>query len=323
MRGAVFPVGIDAPVRFRLSVLIATYGRPAALKAAVESLVRQTRPPDEVVIAMWSDDGPTASVVDELVAYANAEPGLPSIRVVHTPENTVCAKENAAMRTATGDILCFMDDDAKARPGWLQSLERLYGDPSVGAVGGRDMIWKDGKIWEKNVSTVGHLYWFGRLLGNHHERTFGVREVDFLKGVNMSFRREVMSPIDPRLIGEKPYGFEIDMGLAVRARGYRVLYDPQVVVDHFSASNMSAKQLGLARVSNHNLTYILLKHLPWNRRIAFLLYTFLVGDKGTIGLLRVPWLVWREHWTWKQVVVHFAAKIRGIRSFWAWLRAGR
>ncbi len=323
MRGAVFPIGIEGRVRLKLSVLIATYGRPAALKAAVESLFRQTRVPDEIVIAMWSNDGPTASVADELVAYASAEPALPSVKVIRAMENTVTAKENAAMRAATGDIVCFMDDDAIARPDWLQRIEQLYKDPAVGAVGGRDIIWKDGQAWERNVRTVGRLYWFGRLLGNHHERTVGIRNVDFLKGVNMSFRRELASPIDPRLVGEKPYGFEIDMALLVRARGYRVLFDPQAIVDHYTTSNMSANQVSLARVSNHNLTYLLLKHLSWSRRIAFLLYTFLIGDKGTIGLFRAPWLVWREKWTFEELAAHFTAKVDGIRSFWAWSRCAR
>lgn len=33
------------------------------------------------------------------------------------------------------------------------------------------------------------VQWFGRVIGNHHLGTGGVREVDILKGVNMSFRQ--------------------------------------------------------------------------------------------------------------------------------------
>jgi GT2 family glycosyltransferase len=302
----------------KLSVLIATYGRPGGLENAVESVLQQSRAPDEIVIAMWADDHGTRAVSDALIAMVDR--ALPSsrVRVVTTYENTVIAKENEAIRAATGDILCFLDDDAQARPQWLERIARHYEDPTVGAVGGRDVIWHADREEEQAAKDVGRLRWFGRLSGNHHRFTTGVRDVEFLKGCDMSFRQEVLRPIDPRLVGVIPYGFEIDLGLTTRAQGRRIVYDPEASVDHYSSTDMSAARTGLAYVTNHNQTYILLKHLPWWRRIAFLLYTFLVGDRNTIGLLRVPVLALRERWSRDAFTEHFQGKLDGIRTFWAW-----
>lgn len=303
-----------------MSVIIATYRRPAALKAAVESLWQQTRPPDEVVIAAWAGDAPSLSVVEELARDAATGPASCAVTPVVTTENTLAAKENAGMQAARGDIVCFMDDDAVARPDWLRRIERHYGDPTVGAVGGRDVVWLDGQVLERQVREVGRVHLFGRLTGNHHNRAAGIRAVDFLKGCNMSFRRELLSQIDRRVIGTIPYGFEIDMGLAVRAQGHRVVYDPEALVDHYPSTDYSADGTVLSRVVNHNQTYVLLKRLPWTRKLAFLLYTFLIGDQNTIGLLRVPWLAWRQGWPSAVIRAHLAGKLAGILSYVSSLR---
>jgi len=305
----------------KMSVVIATYQRPAALRAAVESLCNQTRPPDELIIAAGAGDTESLSVVQSLTRSQAPERPLPKLVSVVTTENTVSAKENTGMRAASGDVICFMDDDAVAHRDWIERLQHHYADATVGAVGGRDIVIKEGRhVPTREVTRVGRLAWFGRLAGNHHEQTVGVRDVDFLKGCNMSFRRDVLSPVDPCLVGTIPYGFEIDMGLTVRALGWRVVYDPEAQVDHYASSDMSARQPALARTTNHNQTYILLKHLSWPRKLVFLLYSFVVGDGGTIGLLRVPWLAWRRGWTSGELWTHFAGKVAGIRSYLRILR---
>lgn len=305
----------------RLSVVIATYGRPDGLRRAVESLRRQSRPPDQIVIALWSGDAPTRPVVRELASPAGGTPlAQPTITLVQVDDRRLLPKENQGIGAATGDIVCFLDDDAVARPPWLERIAGHYADPTVGGVGGRDVIWNADKAPEASARVVGRLNWFGRLSGNHHRCSRGLRDVEFLKGCNMSFRRELVARLDPRLAGEIPYGFEVDLGLAVRAQARRIVYDPEASVDHYPSRDMSAARTGLAYVINHNQTYILLKHLPWWRRIAFLLYTFLVGDRNTIGLLRVPVLALQERWSGAAFIEHFQGKIDGIRTYLAWRR---
>jgi GT2 family glycosyltransferase len=304
-----------------VSVLIATYARPAGLKAAVESLLQQSLAPDEIVIAMSSGDHATRSVLDKLTASLNPALPRPRVRVVTTVDNTVSAKENAAMAAATSDVVCFLDDDAVARPEWLARLLAHYADRAVGAVGGRDVLQHAGQAPDPGVRRLGRLRWFGRLHTNHHRLSQGVREVDFLKGCNMSFRRELLHPIDSRLLGVIPYGFEIDMGLEVRAAGHRIVYDPEAAVDHYASSDMSAARSDLAYVVNHNQTYILLKHSRLWRRVAFLFYTFVLGDRNTIGLLRLPLLMARKGLSREAAAAHIGGKLQGLRTFLAWRKA--
>jgi GT2 family glycosyltransferase len=287
-----------------VSVVIATYDRPHSLQRALASLTEQSQPADKVIVAAWAHDEHTIAVVARNTF----------VHLILVSENTVAAKENAGIEAATGEIVAFIDDDAVAHRDWLEKMRVHYGNPSVVGVGGRDVVNNNGVVDDRETHVVGRVSWFGRLSANHHLHTTGARDVQFLKGCNMSYRRSAITPIDERLKGAVPYAFEIDMGLAALRDG-RLVYDPELAVDHFSSVDMSAYRPSLALVLNHNVTYVLLKHLGWPRRVCFLAYTFLVGDRDTIGLLRIPLLAGRPNWTYPVFAAHFRGKLWGIVSF--------
>jgi GT2 family glycosyltransferase len=292
-----------------VSVVIATYGRSSSLQRALASLLGQSQPADEIIVAAWEHDLDT---VESVV-------GQTFIRLILVAQNTVSAKENAGIAAAAGEIVAFMDDDVVARRDWLEKMRTHYGDLSVVGVGGRDVVNNGGTVDDREAQVVGRLSWFGRLTANHHLRTTGVRDVQFLKGCNMSYRRNAIAPVDERLKGDVPYAFEIDMGLTAMRSG-RLVYDPELAVDHFPSVDMSAHRPSIAFVLNHNVTFILLKHFGWPRRLCFLVYTFLIGDRDTIGVLRIPLLAGRQNWTYRVIAAHFQGKLWGVRRFLSWLR---
>jgi len=53
---------------------------------------------------------------------------------------------NTGAHAATGDVVVFLDDDARARSGWLARLLDGYRDPHVVGVGGRaEPMWQHGR----------------------------------------------------------------------------------------------------------------------------------------------------------------------------------
>jgi glycosyltransferase involved in cell wall biosynthesis len=99
-----------------VSVLIPTYHRPQDLARAVASVLHQDlsdRQELEVVIAV-SDAKAT-----EDVATATALAGDERVRFVTAAGPGPAAARNAAMETARGEVLAFIDDDCEAQPGWL------------------------------------------------------------------------------------------------------------------------------------------------------------------------------------------------------------
>jgi GT2 family glycosyltransferase len=279
----------------KASIIVASYRRPEMLKQCLASLLAQSRLPDEVIVVTKVYDPDSTRAVKDV---RQSHPQGARIVRVQVNEHPVIVAENAGLARAKGDIVGFIDDDALAHPDWLERMLAHYADPQIGGVGGRDNLYIDGQRYTvgRPEEGVGQLTWYGRISGNHHLGAGGIQQVYFLKGCNMSFRRAAITEIDPRLIGDVTYHWEDDLCLKIRGRGLKLLYDPRIVVDHYGGRSWEERGIEDARyaiVNNHNLVYVLLKHLPLPRKVIFLAYTFLVGDGyawGVASMLRQVFL---------------------------------
>jgi predicted nucleotidyltransferase len=128
------PATLDQPPPARteltISVAIATRNRAQLLGTALQSLVDQVRPPDQVVVVDNASEDDTSAVALSFARQLN----LTLLR-----EETVGIPQarNQALKHCTGDLVAFFDDDCKAEPHWLLELEVPFlKDPHIGAVGG-------------------------------------------------------------------------------------------------------------------------------------------------------------------------------------------
>ena len=276
--------------QLRLSVILPTYRRPAALRRCLEGLAAGTRLPGETLVVAHRQD-PESGELEALLAPFCERLGA---RLVWAERAGQIHQMNAGLAAATGEVVCFTDDDCVPRPPWLERLAAPYADASVGGVGGRDVVHHGDRISEAPGRRVGQITWCGRVIGNHH-LCFppGLIEVQHLKGANMSFRREITPPLDPRMVLGAGSGSlnDTELSLAVRARGYRLLYDPEALVDHYPAPRHGATHRNLDHpeqvfLDAHNWAYCLSKHSPWTRRLVFLLYAYGMGCGNRPGVVK-------------------------------------
>src|SRR5207247_3046342 len=105
-------------------------------------------------------------------------------------------------------------------PDWIQRIElHFQRDDELGGVGGRDWVHRAAKVENGAAATVGRVRWYGRVIGNHHVGVGEQREVDVLKGANMSYRRAAVQVIgfDEQVRGSgAQVHFELALGLAVK-----------------------------------------------------------------------------------------------------------
>src|SRR5262249_31710747 len=141
---------------------------------------------------------------------------------------------------ADADVIAVMDDDAEAADGWSERMLAHYARPEVGAVGGRCINMDGDKLsWVPETSRVGYVSPVGNFVGEMYCRTTFTEpvEVSFLMGGNMSFRREVAKQIefDMELNRNVAQGYEVDIGLQVRAMGWKIVFDPLLAIRHYTA----------------------------------------------------------------------------------------
>jgi GT2 family glycosyltransferase len=289
--GAPLPTSQNRRLRgaeLRISVLIPTWRRPASLPGCLAGLEAQTRRPEEVIVVVRDSDTATRAVLSE------TRPKGFDLRTVTVSVPGVVPAMNAGLAEMQGDIIVITDDDTVPRPDWLARLEEHFeGRDEVGAVGGRDWIHRDAKVEKGAASTVGRVRWYGRVIGNHHLGIGGPREVDVLKGANMSYRRAAIQGIgfdeQLRRPAAQPH-FEVALGLAVKRAGWKLIYDPAVAVDHYPAERLDddRRETPSPRALQnavHNETYALLRFLPWWRKPLAFVYALSVGTRWAPGLI--------------------------------------
>lgn len=268
----------------RVSVIVPTYRRPESLARCLDALDRQERPADEVLAVVRDDDHASARVVG-----AREHP----VRLVSVRRPGVVAAMNAGLDACEGEVVALTDDDAMPHPDWLLRIVSAYeSDPAIAAVGGRDWVYsyRTGLLVEGSAQVVGRLDRLGRLTGNHHLGVGGSRDVEVLKGANLSVRTELLREIrfDERLRGVgTEHHWELGLCLALRRRGWRVVYDPAIAVDHRpqprvdDSRTFDAREL---RDSRHNETVAVLEYLPvWGRPLH-------LAWAGTLGTRAAPGL---------------------------------
>lgn len=275
----------------KISVLVPTYRRPADLMRCLKALDAQQRAPDEVIVIVRVDDAAThACLADSTVR------GRLALRIVALETAGQVAALNRGLDEVTGDIVAITDDDAAPRIDWLERIARAFiADPRLGALGGRDWVHQKGGVLDASRMRVGRLTLLGKIIGNHHLGIGGVREVDLLKGTNMSYRRAAIERLrfDSRLrgMGAQVHN-DMAFSMCVKRAGWKLIYDPAVAVDHYPAERFDEdgrNAVSLTAVSNaaFNLHLILQEHLPLHRRtIAWWWYTF-IGTRAYPGLVHV------------------------------------
>ena len=276
----------------KISVAIPTYKRPDYLIEAFNSVLSQERKPFEVIIVRRSGDSPTKSVVERLHREYS---GLTIVdSVVDDPGFLPPIVK--AIDAANGEILVFLDDDAEAHPDWLRKIVDQYSDPKIGGVGGRYVNFFDGIKQEyPSAKTVGKLFWFGRSVGNMYcDCTFtDPVEVDFLIGGNSSYRLGLLKKTIPdlRLGKNVAFHWEMDVGLGIKRLGYKLMFSPDIKVDHHSApreiEGMRSVNYEGIYWSNYNYTLIMKKYLKPGGFVAYLIYSFLIGWSGSPGIAYV------------------------------------
>jgi len=112
-----------------VSVVVCAYTekRWMLTRAALDSALHQSPRPQQVLLVVDHNADLAARARRELtgvtVLESDGTPGLSGAR-------------NTGLKAATQPVTVFLDDDAEARPGWLESLVQPYSSPDVVATGG-------------------------------------------------------------------------------------------------------------------------------------------------------------------------------------------
>lgn len=112
-----------------VSLIMTVRNEAESLPRLLDSVLRQTLLPDEIVIA---DGGSTDSTQEIIRSYMDRLP----VRLLDVPGANISEGRNAAIREASHDIIAATDAGVVLDPGWLQALIAPFEDDRVDVVSG-------------------------------------------------------------------------------------------------------------------------------------------------------------------------------------------
>lgn len=208
----------------KISFIVCTYNIDffSETVACIDSLYNQEYENKEILLVMDKNEALydmfLSSLPKSVNIIINIRPGLSEAR-------------NLGIENANGDVIVFIDDDAIADKHYISNIIKNYEDDKIIGVFGR--------IFPKGTPNYPEeLYWIGGFTnkGFSEERC----EVRNGYGCNMSFRRSVFEKVglfDNKFgrTGKKLETCE-ETEFSIRAleslNGYKIIYDPSVIVHH-------------------------------------------------------------------------------------------
>jgi glycosyltransferase involved in cell wall biosynthesis len=110
----------------RVTALVPTFNRSGFLKEALSSLLRQTLPPDEIIVI---DDGSTDDTAQVVASFA------PAVRYISKVNGGKSSALNLGLEQASGELIYILDDDDIAADDALERMsEALSNNPEFGFV---------------------------------------------------------------------------------------------------------------------------------------------------------------------------------------------
>jgi GT2 family glycosyltransferase len=204
----------------RISVVVCSYNGECTIRDCLDGLLQLDYPDFEVIVV---DDGST----DRTAAIAREYP----FRVVSTKNCGLSAARNTGLEAASGEIVAYIDDDARPDPQWLKYLGAMFMSTAHAGVGGPNIAPPgDGPIADCVANSP----------GGPVQVLLSDREAEHIPGCNMAFRKACLQAIggfDPQF---RTAGDDVDICWRLQQQGWTLGFSPAAIVWHHRRNSIRA-----------------------------------------------------------------------------------
>lgn len=210
----------------KLTVIICTYNRAFILGEGLHSLAEQTVAP-EYFRVLVIDNNSTDNTPDIVAGF---RANLANMRYIFEPKQGLSQARNRGLREAPTEWVAFLDDDAKASPGWVRSILKTIEAGDFDCFGGPYAAWRrfgPPPAWIEED--------FGTYLGPGQ---YGALGKFHIPGGNCAFKKSLAEaaggfPDQLGMAGEKcAYGEETYLFHKMRENGAALGFVPDMLIEH-------------------------------------------------------------------------------------------
>jgi GT2 family glycosyltransferase len=205
-------VGAPEPDDPAVSVVVCSHNGSATLRGCLDAVAALRYDAFETIVV---DDGSTDATAAIAAGY--------DVRLISTENQGLSAARNTGLMAARGEIVAYLDDDARPDPHWLHFLARAFRTTDHGAVGGPNLPPSDDGATAACVANAP---------GGPIHVLVSDTEAEHLPGCNMAFRRDALLAIggfDPQF---RTAGDDVDVCWRLQEQGTTLGFHAAAVVWH-------------------------------------------------------------------------------------------
>jgi hypothetical protein len=236
----------------RLTIQLCTYNRAALLERVLEALFDQSVPDDAYEVVLVNDGSPddTRAVIERVRPLARC-----AFTVIEQPNSGLAKGRNAGIARASGERICFIDDDVLPTP--VFAAEHLASDAKHG-----DVIVRGAVINAASFDDLPAPLWSPR----HYSG-------NFFWTSNVSLRRARLDRVGGRFDETfTEYGWEdIELGMRLRAIGTKAVFNRFAVAFHHKPPPAATNVAGIVRqvrAQARTAVQLRAKHPHWRVDLA-------------------------------------------------------
>ena len=206
---------------FKVTAAVPCYNGEEFIDSCIDSLFNQTVKPDQIILV---NDGSEDSSEEKIKKHENVE------LINHVKNLGLAEARNTAIKNSIGDIIVFIDSDARAHPDFIEMLLECYSEEDIVGVGG--------EAFEGNLVSVYDMWRSYHAYQGQKEKV--VKKVDIIAGVASSYRRDIFEKVglfDPEF---RTNGEDMEFGLRVKKEDLSIYYTPFAKVDHLRTDNFKS-----------------------------------------------------------------------------------
>lgn len=202
----------------KISVVITNWNGKSILQKHLEHIINTSPEATEFI---FSDDASSDQSVDYVKSLQKKYKNLKII--AHKTNQGFAQNSNNAVKKAVGDLVVLLNSDIHPKLGYISATLKHFSDPKLMGVSFAEVghenygkaFWKNGYIQiEPGISTKTHI-------------------AAFICGGSSIVRRDIFLKLGGFDTIYKPFYFEdLDLGLRAWRSGYKLLFEPNSIVEH-------------------------------------------------------------------------------------------
>lgn len=265
--------------KLSVSVVIPNYNGEFLMPKHLPNVIKYSPGAEIIVVDDASPDGSVKMLKSK----------FPTVKVVALKQNSrFAAACNAGFNAAKGDVVILLNSDVSPREGYLKPLLKYFEDESIFSVGSKEIEEVNGKKIDS-----------GRALGKFqrgliiHWRPDNQKKSSTLwtTGGSMAVSKKIWQEMGGMDTLFRPaYWEDIEICYRAQKRGYKVIFEPNSVVEHHhETTNVAALGKPVMNVAafKNQLLFIwknITDPLMMASHIAWLPYHLIVTNQRTQGL---------------------------------------